>query len=74
MRDKELMKKITDYASAEMKAVPGVSEAAALELLCSVSLWLHQYYEHCDDPEHHPMPTIQPAMNGVHHLMLCKRT
>lgn len=69
MRDPDLMKKVTDYASAEMKRCPGVSECAALELLNSVSLWLHQYYQHCDDPEGHPMPTIQPAMKGVHHLM-----
>jgi len=69
MRNKELMKRVTDYASDEMKRCPGVSECAALELMCSVSLWLHQYYEHCDAPESHPMPTIKPIMKGVHHLM-----
>ena len=69
MRNIEFMKRVVDYSSAEMKQTPGVSEAAALELLCSVSLWIHQYYLHCDDPERHPMPTIKPVMKGVHHLM-----
>lgn len=69
MRNAKLMRQIVDYASAEMKQTPGVSETAALELLCSVALWLHQYYKHCDDPEIYPMPTIKPVMKNVHHLM-----
>lgn len=68
MRDSELMKRITDYASFEMKQTPGASEAAALEILCAVTLWLHQYYEHCENPEH-PMPTLKIPLKNSHHLM-----
>ena len=68
-RAKNLMKRVVDYTSFQMKQTPGVSEAAALELLCSVSLWLHQYYAHCENPDQHPMPTIKPAMKNIHNLM-----
>lgn len=61
------MRKITDYASREMKACPGVSESAALELLCSVSLWLEQWYKHCE--EGGPRPAIQVSMKNVHELL-----
>lgn len=66
-RDKELMRRVSDYASVQMKQCPGVSESSALEILGSVSLWLHEYYRHCEEPNKHPLPKLM--LKNAHELL-----
>jgi len=69
MRNPDLMEQVTNYASNEMKQCPGVSESAALEILCAVSLWLNQWYKYCDNPEEYPKPVLKMSLKNSHNLL-----
>lgn len=68
-RDLEFVLKISDYASKQMKSNPSVSECAALEILCSISVWLSQWYEYCENPENKEKPTMHISLKNVHNLI-----